>query len=271
MYYDIESPAALSADPLKVVMQEEVLNDFMQQSPAVTGCNDTVAALCICMRHQHLSLAVLITLFHFMSLSLSLHSLPNNSFPRSYFPHLPPSLPSFPSCAWLDVHPPEQVANDDLCLNLQGAYDLTPREYDEVNAPFRAVYGVRLDWIPCGLRILQYCSTVQHLRSERKSHVRLSNPPPPSPGPLAPTPFLSRLALNVVGCWHGKRDGTLFPHDPLPRPAPVEPFWAVHRLRTPRSMCVLTWKKPTSRHGARHDAMRHRTIRHQHQNSTRRD
>lgn len=25
-----------------------------------------------------------------------------------------------------------QVANDDLCLNLQAAYDLTPKEYDEV-------------------------------------------------------------------------------------------------------------------------------------------
>lgn len=28
----------------------------------------------------------------------------------------------------------EQVANDDLCLNLQAAYDLTPPEYDEVRA-----------------------------------------------------------------------------------------------------------------------------------------
>lgn len=25
-----------------------------------------------------------------------------------------------------------QVANDDLCVNLEAAYDLTPEEYDEV-------------------------------------------------------------------------------------------------------------------------------------------
>lgn len=36
------------------------------------------------------------------------------------------------------VHPPPpqpaptQVANDDLCVNLQAAYDLSPEEYDEV-------------------------------------------------------------------------------------------------------------------------------------------